>query len=526
MKQTVNLRWNATSLFNHLLNCVSTSVLFCVLFGFATTLYAAKDISKVELIALEMQNAVNTSEFEEAFKDFKNWHQENEILSLLAYLDIQKANVIREHIGLYKSSIQDVEIELYEIDILLKALAISAVRFTHKRSEIELWIQSFSLCPMIEGENLYHIIREKGEWKRVQVLYSSIEKNAWQGLRAWNLLFVSKIHQVMLQDNFAAQLLEENDVQSISQHNSDFEEGQQTTLKKLNSSSPKRQYQRSKEQQFIPEDCIVKSPPEPSEQDLLKKNDPVPSPNIDIPPVKKFQQSDDSLLQTHSEDKTASGGAENIAQGMILKKSSMTKWNMIGRPYTQMNLQGDGTTGISFAYIPGEHRYIRMSIEYRYSIYQQLSVNPNAFQLSWGFGYDNWKPGTLSIRLNHWGPIPLFKFPDLKGAVVDLSYKLPMLNYKLFQIYSAVYVVSALNFGLPSFEFPVTLKFLEDFYFLMMPVFSPFRGPHFAFRYGFGYSNWQPMHFSLMFNNWELNTGDFPETFSLGALTASFNFEF
>lgn len=45
---------------------------------------------------------------------------------------------------------------------------------------------------------------------------------------------------------------------------------------------------------------------------------------------------------------------------------------------------------------------------------------------SWGLGYDDWRPGTFSLQLNHWGPLRRFKKAALEGAVLSFGYKLPL----------------------------------------------------------------------------------------------------
>ncbi len=45
---------------------------------------------------------------------------------------------------------------------------------------------------------------------------------------------------------------------------------------------------------------------------------------------------------------------------------------------------------------------------------------------SWGLGYDDWRPGTFSLQLNHWGPLRRFKKTAIEGAVLAFGYKIPL----------------------------------------------------------------------------------------------------
>jgi len=50
---------------------------------------------------------------------------------------------------------------------------------------------------------------------------------------------------------------------------------------------------------------------------------------------------------------------------------------------------------------------------------------PDSGQLtySWGIGYDDWHPGTVSVQLNNWGPIKPGEGLALDKAVTNIGYK-------------------------------------------------------------------------------------------------------
>lgn len=83
-------------------------------------------------------------------------------------------------------------------------------------------------------------------------------------------------------------------------------------------------------------------------------------------------------------------------------------------------------TGLSLA--PLRNTFVRAGLSWR--LLTDWDQGPSAEDAepswSWGLGYDDWRPGTFSLQLNHWGPLRRFRKTALEGAVATLGYKIPV----------------------------------------------------------------------------------------------------
>lgn len=83
-------------------------------------------------------------------------------------------------------------------------------------------------------------------------------------------------------------------------------------------------------------------------------------------------------------------------------------------------------TGLSLA--PLRNTFVRAGLSWR--LLTDWDQGPAAEDAepswSWGIGYDDWRPGTFSLQLNHWGPLRRFRKVALEGAVATLGYKIPL----------------------------------------------------------------------------------------------------
>ncbi len=101
-----------------------------------------------------------------------------------------------------------------------------------------------------------------------------------------------------------------------------------------------------------------------------------------------------------------------------------------GTVSTQLTVAARGNanlgTGISVA--PLRNTFVRAGLSWR--LLTQWSGGPSPSDAeptwSWGLGYDNWRAGTFSLQLNHWGPLRRFSKVAIKGAVATLGYKIPV----------------------------------------------------------------------------------------------------
>jgi hypothetical protein len=87
---------------------------------------------------------------------------------------------------------------------------------------------------------------------------------------------------------------------------------------------------------------------------------------------------------------------------------------------------GNVNTGASLSLAPPIKRtFARVGLSWRWITdwEEAADLEPS---WSWGIGYDDWRPGTFSLQLNHWGPLRRFRKAALEGAVLSAGYKIPL----------------------------------------------------------------------------------------------------
>lgn len=82
--------------------------------------------------------------------------------------------------------------------------------------------------------------------------------------------------------------------------------------------------------------------------------------------------------------------------------------------------------GLGLSLAPRANTFVRAGLGWTITSQWQeaLDLEP---RWSWGLGYDDWRAGTISAQLNHWGP--LRRLPSrstLANAVAALGYKVPL----------------------------------------------------------------------------------------------------
>jgi hypothetical protein len=87
---------------------------------------------------------------------------------------------------------------------------------------------------------------------------------------------------------------------------------------------------------------------------------------------------------------------------------------------------GTLSSGLSASVAPVARTFLRTGLSWRLATKwdESFDLEPS---WSWGLGYDDWRVGTVSVQLNHWGPIRSNSgWLALKGAVANLGYKVPL----------------------------------------------------------------------------------------------------
>ncbi|HLL55352.1 MAG TPA: hypothetical protein VK447_17470, partial [Myxococcaceae bacterium] len=77
--------------------------------------------------------------------------------------------------------------------------------------------------------------------------------------------------------------------------------------------------------------------------------------------------------------------------GEVLKGTVFVSFPLADRPYL----------GVSAIYSPHSYFFVRGGLNYLFT----AERNEEPFTWSWGFGYDDWHPGTFSVQVNRWEPV-------------------------------------------------------------------------------------------------------------------------
>ncbi len=130
-------------------------------------------------------------------------------------------------------------------------------------------------------------------------------------------------------------------------------------------------------------------------------------------------------------------------------------------------------------------------------------------RLLWGFGYDDWHDGTLSVTLHNWGPVYPQDGPGVRQAELNVGYKVPRVcsEWLCGAFYPFVTVPFA---GGPYVGGRLTLTFSRRVFVMggvgwtIPRTFEPRTGPAPAWRmfYGFGLWDWRPGSVFVTYHDW------------------------
>ncbi len=179
--------------------------------------------------------------------------------------------------------------------------------------------------------------------------------------------------------------------------------------------------------------------------------------------------------------------------------------------YETLALAGRASTGARLSWSPVTNAFVRVGIV------QPVASSRSLPTYSWGIGYGDWRPNTISVELNNWGPIPINQV-DFKGATANLGYKvgLPTVLANFFSLSLNVSYQIQLT---PSLGFGLGFKPWRSWFINGGMRWDPTRPSRFTWSYGFGNFNWKPYTFSLAYNNWGPNEAFQPNFQQNGALT-------
>lgn len=129
-------------------------------------------------------------------------------------------------------------------------------------------------------------------------------------------------------------------------------------------------------------------------------------------------------------------------------------------------------------------------------------------RLLWGFGWDDWRPNTISLTVHNWGPLTPEDAPGWRGAEANLGYKLPRLCEGWLCVAPVASVTVPFRGG-PYADLRVTFTLGRRLFAMggigrtIPGVFEgPAGTPRVRYVYGFGLWSWRPGSVFLTYHDW------------------------
>ncbi|CAA6815242.1 MAG: Unknown protein [uncultured Thiotrichaceae bacterium] len=205
----------------------------------------------------------------------------------------------------------------------------------------------------------------------------------------------------------------------------------------------------------------------------------------------------------------------------MVSKSPKESSGFSGGVYLSHGLGSHSTSiGGALSWTPIKDSYWNIRVGGNYS----LDAKEDPFSYSWGLGYSDWHPGTVSYQLNHYGPIKPGEGLAIDKAVGNIGYsvKSKTLDKLKLGLSGSIDIPvkgdPALNAGLQWSP--------KESWFIRAGINQPLNGGDPSWSYGFGYSNWRPNKINIAYSNYGPNAL-FDDNFKKnGSITISYNWEF
>jgi hypothetical protein len=129
-------------------------------------------------------------------------------------------------------------------------------------------------------------------------------------------------------------------------------------------------------------------------------------------------------------------------------------------------------------------------------------------RLIWGFGWDDWHPGTFALTVHNWGPLRPDDVPGWRGAEANLGYKLPRLCSEWLCVAPVASVTVPFSGG-PYADLRMTFTIAGKWFAMgglgrtIPDVFEgPAGTPRWRVVYGFGRWSWRPGSLFVTYHDW------------------------
>ena len=272
-----------------------------------------------------------------------------------------------------------------------------------------------------------------------------------------------------------------------------------------------------------PEEKIPVVPPPPPIEEEIVVPEPSPPRPVAVQPVTPEKPQPEKRVTDRLKNLELPTADERplIGGSMPTPLPEKDSLGITGNFYYRKRLEGEPSIGASVAWAPAPYWFIRTGFDYQYNL------NDKPFSYSWGIGYDDWHPGTVSVQLNNWGPI--LPGEDLKfdGSTLNIAYKFKIDALKKFHIS-----------GSAGIDFPMEGNGTEIVYttwqwepvntwFIRVGIQYPLDGTgNFRWSYNFGRWDWHPFTVALTYDNWGINEFPHHNFEKNGAVNLSFSWAF
>lgn len=161
-------------------------------------------------------------------------------------------------------------------------------------------------------------------------------------------------------------------------------------------------------------------------------------------------------------------------------------------------------TGLGISVAPRANTFVRAGLGWGITSKWQEAFDPEP-SWSWGLGYDDWRTGTVSAQLNHWGP--LRRVPsrgELANATAAVGYKVPLGERLGKHLSLRVDLTSPLTWS-PALGVGVSLKLPASCFLSVGASQKLAESTRPTWTYVLGRSLWKPRTLSIILANYGPN---------------------
>ncbi|MBU0501099.1 MAG: hypothetical protein KJ558_10360 [Gammaproteobacteria bacterium] len=219
---------------------------------------------------------------------------------------------------------------------------------------------------------------------------------------------------------------------------------------------------------------------------------------------------------------SASIAASTAATPPLIQKEK-NKLGIAGSTYYKTKLAGGESHGMNLSWTPMQNIFVRMGFDHPSKLPDPKNPDKR-WTYSWGVGYSDWHPGTLSVQLNNWGPLLSGDGLAMEKAVLNLNYKIDSKWLRDRKIAGSLGFDAPVS-SRPSFNTSWQWSPIEP-WFLRVSLQKSVEEGEWKWSYNFGRWDWHPFTLALTYDNWGPNKLGESNFVKNGAVTLSYSFAF